>query len=54
MAISNERPVLTTDPTDGHRSDTSYVWFQSHLCPSVKSVVENNSAPLKTWKDLLV
>jgi hypothetical protein len=29
--------VLTTD---GRRYDAFYVWVQSHLCPSVKSVVK--------------
>jgi hypothetical protein len=32
--------VLTTDSTDGHRYDAFYVWFRSHLCPSVESVVK--------------
>ena len=32
--------VLTTDSTDGHRSDAFYVWFRSHLCPSMESVVK--------------
>jgi hypothetical protein len=32
--------VLTTDSTDGHRSDAFSVWFRSHLCPSVESVVK--------------
>ena len=48
MTISNEWPVLITDSTDGHRYDASYVWFRSHLCPSVESVVKKT--PLHSFR----
>jgi hypothetical protein len=36
VIISNERPVLTTDSTDGHRWDRTQIENASYLCPSVK------------------
>jgi len=38
MAILNERPVLTTESTDGHRWDRTQIENASYLYPSVESV----------------
>jgi len=38
--ISNERPVLTTDSTDGHRWDRNQEKNASDLWPYLESVVK--------------